>query len=72
MTTYIKPHGHMTKKEFKRLRKSIGYTQARLADEMGLFIRTVSRWETGEVVIPRVAELALMYIVDNSKKKEKK
>jgi transcriptional regulator with XRE-family HTH domain len=62
----------MTKQEFRRLRKSIGYTQEILAKEMGLFIRTISRWETGEVAIPKVAELALMYIVEKSKDRGKK
>jgi transcriptional regulator with XRE-family HTH domain len=62
----------MTKQEFRRLRKSIGYTQGMLAKEMGLFIRTISRWETGEVKIPKIAELALMYIVEKSKDREKK
>jgi transcriptional regulator with XRE-family HTH domain len=54
----------MTKQDFRRLRKSIGYSQVRLAKEMGVFVRTVSRWETGEVTMPKIAELALKYIVN--------
>jgi len=61
----------MTKQEFRRLRKSIGYSQAKLAQEMDLFIRTISRYETGEIAIPKVTELALRYIVDNAKKQER-
>jgi transcriptional regulator with XRE-family HTH domain len=62
----------MTKQEFKKLRKSIGYSQAKLAQEMDLFIRTISRYETGEIRIPKVTELALRHIVDNVNKQEKK
>ena len=58
----------MTKQEFRRLRKSIGYSQARLAKEMDLFIRTISRWETGEIAVPKVAALALKYIVAAKRK----
>jgi len=61
----------MTKQEFRRLRKSIGYSQAELAREMDLFIRTISRYETGEIAIPKVTELALRYIAQKAKKQEK-
>ncbi len=59
----------VTKDEFKRLRKSAGYTQASLSMEMGIHIRTVTRWEIGEVDVPRVVELALRYIADRAKGK---
>jgi len=49
----------MTKKEFKLLRGLIGLSQWKLAKEMGVTIRTITRWERGEFPIPRVAELAL-------------
>jgi transcriptional regulator with XRE-family HTH domain len=49
----------MTKKEFKQLRQVIGLSQAKLAKEMGVTIRTITRWERGEFPIPRIAELAL-------------
>ena len=58
----------MTKQEFKKLRKSIGYSQVKLAQELDLFIRTISRYETGEIEIPKVTELALRYIVDKTRK----
>jgi transcriptional regulator with XRE-family HTH domain len=61
----------MTKHEFKKVRKSIGYSQAKLAQEMDLFVRTISRYETGELPIPRVAELALHYIVSKTKQGNK-
>ncbi len=59
----------MTKSEFKKLRGSIGYSQARLSKEMGVSIRTISRWEIGEVKIPRVVEIAIGAIVRGAKKK---
>ncbi len=59
----------MTKGEFKKLRESIGYTQARLSKEMDVTIRTITRWENGEVRIPRVVEIAIGAIVRGAKKK---
>ncbi len=59
----------MTKDEFKKLRKRAGHTQASIAKEMGVHIRTVTRWELGEVVIPRVVEIAVRAIVDTKKQK---
>jgi DNA-binding transcriptional regulator YiaG len=54
----------MTRQEFKKLRESIGYSQSQLAKEMGLYVRSISRWETGEVPLPRMAELALRYLAE--------
>ena len=62
----------MTKDEFKKLRKRAGHTQASIAKEMGVHSRTVTRWEIGEVVIPRVVELALLYIAERAKKKRRR
>ncbi len=61
----------MTKGEFKKLRESIGYIQARLSKEMDVTIRTISRWEIGEVRIPRVVEIAIRAIVRDAKKKRR-
>jgi len=63
---------HVTKDEFKRLRKSAGHTQASIAKEMGVHLRTVTRWEIGEVVVPRVVELALLFIADRAKGKRRR
>ncbi len=62
---------NMTGKQFKKLRESIGYTQAKLAKELDLYIRTVSRWETGELPVPKVAELSLRFIADRARKKKR-
>ncbi len=61
----------MTKGEFKKLRESIGYSQARLSKEMGITIRTITRWENGEVKIPKVVEIAVRAIVRDAKKKRR-
>lgn len=58
----------VSKEEFKRLRKGAGHTQATLAKEMGVHMRTVTRWEIGEIIIPKVVELALRYIAEHAKK----
>jgi len=63
---------NVTKDEFKKLRKSAGHTQASLSREMGIHIRTVTRWEIGEVDVPRVVELALRYIADRAKGKRRR
>lgn len=49
----------MTGKELRRLRSTIGVSQAGLAKAMDLSVRTVSRWETGEGKIPRPMAKAL-------------
>jgi len=61
----------MTKDEFKALRSKAGHTQASLAKKMGVHLRTVTRWEIGEIIIPRVVELALRYIAERTKKKRR-
>ena len=62
----------MTKREFKELRHSIGYTQAQLAKQFGVYVRSVTRWETGEFPIPKMAELALRYLTEHATKKGKR
>jgi DNA-binding XRE family transcriptional regulator len=62
----------VTKDEFKELRAKAGHTQATLAKEMGVHLRTVTRWEIGEVIIPRVVELALRYTAEHAKKKRRR
>ncbi len=60
----------MTIRKFKELRQDIGYSQAKLAKELGVTIRTVSRWEHGDFPIPKVAELALKMIVREASEKK--
>ena len=58
----------MTKKEFRMLRGLIRLSQTKLAEELGVTLRTVARWERGEYPIPRVAELALRNLFRESLK----
>ena len=39
----------MTGTQIKDLRKALGYTQARLAEEIGVTSNTVARYERGEL-----------------------
>lgn len=39
----------MTGTQIKDLRKTLGYTQAKLADEVGVTANTVARYERGEL-----------------------
>ena len=60
---------NMSGKEFRKLRESIGYSQALLSGEIDVSIRGISRWENEEVPIPKIAELALRYIVEHHTKR---
>jgi transcriptional regulator with XRE-family HTH domain len=60
----------MTGAEFRKLRRSIGYSQAKVCKEMDVAPRTVTRWETGETPIPKMAVLALKYLIAMAAKKE--
>lgn len=46
----------MTGKEFLHERKSLGWTQGNVAKVMGCTIRSVRRWEKGEVRVPQSLE----------------
>jgi len=60
----------MTIRKFRQCRRSIGYSQAKLAKEMGVTVRTISRWEHGDFSIPKLAELALRTVVLEAEKKK--
>jgi DNA-binding transcriptional regulator YiaG len=62
---------YVTKDQFKRLRQSAGHTHASLAAAMGVHLRTVWRWELGEIKIPTVVELALTYLAEKAGKKKR-
>ena len=59
----------MTKKQFRDLRRSVGLSQTKLAQKMGVTLRTVTRWETGTFPVPKIAGLALKTVVMEAKKK---
>jgi transcriptional regulator with XRE-family HTH domain len=63
--------GFVTGKEFRRARRSAGYSQAQLSRELAITIRSLTRWETGETPVPKIAELALKYVVKEKRRKGK-
>ena len=47
-------------------------SQTQLAREIDMYVRTISRWETGELPVPKVAELALRFIQQRRKEERKR
>ncbi len=62
----------MRGREFKKLRESIGLSQSQLGRELDLYVRTISKYENDDMLIPRVTELALRYVVQQRKQKERR
>jgi putative transcriptional regulator len=60
----------MTGAEIKGLRKRLGYTQARLAEELGVTANTVARYERDELKpSPPVMKLLKLLELFNGEKK---
>jgi putative transcriptional regulator len=60
----------MTGAQIKELRKSFGYTQAKLAEELGVTPNTVARYERDELrPSPPVLKLFKLLALFNSEKK---
>ena len=57
----------------KDVRRKIGIRQSDFARMLGVATNTITRWERGALVPPRIAELAAEYLltIHNSKKGEK-
>ena len=60
----------MTGIQIKELRKSLGYTQARLAEEVGLTPNTIARYERDELK-PSPPVLKLLRLLELSKELSK-
>jgi transcriptional regulator with XRE-family HTH domain len=60
----------MTTREFKLIRAFLEMTQAELASELGIQPNTVSRYETGDLKIPRTVELAMKMLERQLQEKE--
>jgi transcriptional regulator with XRE-family HTH domain len=58
----------MDGKQLMKLRKLAGLSQTKLAKEINISVRTISRYETGELPVPKAVELALRYLVSVEKK----
>jgi DNA-binding transcriptional regulator YiaG len=52
------------------MREMIGFTQAKLAREIDVTIRSLTRWETNQTAIPKMAELALKYIAEKVRRQK--
>ena len=60
----------MTGEQIKELRKKLGYTQARLAEEVGLTPNTVARYERDELKPspPVMKLLKILELLDEERK----
>jgi DNA-binding transcriptional regulator YiaG len=52
----------MKPEELTMIREGMKLNQSRLAAELNVQRSTVSRWESGETAIPKVAEMAVRYL----------
>ena len=52
----------MTGQEFRIKRNLLDLTQAELAEKLGLNPNTVSRYENGDLKIPKTVELAIEHL----------
>lgn len=53
----------MTGAECRTLRRSVGWSQMRLAARLERELSSISRWERGDVAIDRVTEIAIKAVV---------
>lgn len=53
----------MDARDFKINRVILGFTQKQLADELEINSNTVSRYETGDLTIPKTVAYAVLYLV---------
>ena len=59
----------MSGEEFRKLRTAMNLKQAELGALLDVSERGIRRWENGEVDIPKLAELALRYLVEKHRNK---
>jgi DNA-binding transcriptional regulator YiaG len=52
----------VTRAEFRKIRLSLGLTQEALARRLGVKLETVSRWERGALMLPKIAQLAIKQV----------
>lgn len=60
----------MHARTLKRLRKRLGWTQARLAAEMGVHRMTIQKWESGQRTMSKSHEILFKVLVDRYTLKE--
>lgn len=52
----------LTGEQIRAVRHRAGITQKHLAAELGVHMREISRWENGEVQVPRTVSLAIIFL----------
>ncbi len=55
--------------KIRQIRKRLSLSQAKFGELLGVAGNTVARWERGELVPPKVAELAAEYLLITQPKK---
>ncbi len=60
----------MTPDEFRAIRKRLGETQKSLGERLGVILRSVQRYESGEHKISRTIEKLLLSLTPTAKKDE--
>lgn len=58
-------HLHMTSADVREIRRSLGLTQQRMADALGLSRKTINEIEGGKAPIERITMLAMLHLADN-------
>ena len=56
----------MTTKQFEKLQKQLGFSDAELAEQLDVDRATVWRWKSDKKRIDKVTELALLYLQSQS------
>ena len=62
----------MMRERFRRLRRAMGLSQTALAEQLGVHMMTVSKWERGVVGIPEPVARLLTRLAAEAKPKRKR
>ena len=59
-------------KRIKQIREQLKLSQSEFADHLGVAANTVARWERGDLIPPKVAEMAAEHLLLTFKSKKDK
>ena len=59
----------MTPESFQKARQVLGFTQTKMASELGVSMQTIQAWEQGRNPIASPIELAVMHLLNQYKPK---
>ena len=59
----------MTPESFQKARQVLGFTQTKMASELGVSMQTIQAWEQGRNPIARPIEMAVMRLLNQYKPK---